>query len=160
MIAGQPIFVPSEVDLKLRLGICRLLDAKYRPHFGSQSKFLCAGIVNWVFLESPDNEEAKKFLEINQGLVEQEAKNLHLDADLALALSVLYTFMLIRLGPKDPERSSALVERATEVNIVIHSTQELYPGADAFQFLAFVDDFADRLLGGSPKPGSASTEIV
>lgn len=139
--------VPSEIDLKLRLGTFRLLDAKYRPHFGNESKFLCAGIFNWALLEPPGNEEAKSFSETNKCLIEREAMSLYLDADLALALSILYTFKLIRLGPKHPEKSMEVVERATELNIVILSAKEIYPTDDAMLFLAFIDQYASNLLG-------------
>lgn len=146
MIDDQSTCVPSEVDLKLRLAIFRLLDAKYRPTFGDQTKFLCAGILNWTFLEPPGNEEAKRFWDTNEPLVKQEAENLYLDSRLATALSVLYTFTLIRLGPKQPERTMGLADRATELNILISSAKELYPTDDAIQFLRFVDEYADRLL--------------
>jgi hypothetical protein len=71
---------------------------------------------------------------------------LHLDPTLALALSILYTLTLIRLGPKHPERSMDMVERATELNIVILSAKEIYPTDDATQFLAFIDRYATNLL--------------
>jgi len=139
--------VPSEVDLKLCAGIFRLLDAKYRSQFGDQSKFLCTGIFNWAFLEPPGNDGAKSFLEGNRSLIEREAMTMYLDSDLALAVSIRYTFILILLGPNDPGRLMNIVDRATKLNIVIRSTEELYPGADAFQFLAFIDEYASRILG-------------
>jgi hypothetical protein len=146
MTKSRSSCVPSEVDLKLRLGICRLLERKYSPRFGSRSKFLTAGVVNWIMLEPPGNDETAKFLETNETLVRREAENLHLDADVALAISVLYTFSLIWLGPTNPERSKNIVERATDLNILIQSAKELYPTDDAAQFLAFIDEYADRLL--------------
>jgi len=72
---------------------------------------------------------------------------MYLDSDLALAVSIRYTFILILLGPNDPGRLMNIVDRATKLNIVIRSTEELYPGADAFQFLAFIDEYASRILG-------------
>lgn len=88
-MSDEPSYVPSEIDLKLRLGISRLLYTKYRPHYGDQSKFLCAGIVNWVLVEPPGNEAAQTFVETNRSLIERESMNLHLDPKLALALSSL-----------------------------------------------------------------------
>jgi|HubBroStandDraft_6_1064221.scaffolds.fasta_scaffold437653_1 hypothetical protein len=143
---GEPSYVPSEVDLKLRLGIFRLLEKKYRPQFGSRSKFLSAGVVNWALLETPSNEEGQAFWEANKGLIEGEAKNLHLDPVPALALSILYSFTLIRLGPKQPGVSMGIVERATELNIAILSAKEIHPTDDAMQFLAFIDNYASSLL--------------
>jgi hypothetical protein len=143
---AAPSYVPSEVDLKLRLGIFRLLQAKYHPRFGARSKFLSAAIVNWALLETPGNEEAQAFWEANRDLVEEEAKNLYIDPVPALALSILYSFTLIRLGPKQPEVSMGIVERATDLNIVILSAKEIHPTDDAMQFLAFIDSYASSLL--------------
>jgi hypothetical protein len=104
---NRPVYLASDVDLKLRLGIFRLLNAKYRPSFGDQSKFLCAGMLNCILLEPPGNEDASSFLEMNKDLIEREATTLSLDPKLSLAISLLYTLALIRLGPKNPERSKA-----------------------------------------------------
>jgi hypothetical protein len=139
--------VPSEVDLKLRLGIFRVLEAKYRSRFGDQCKFLCAGIMNWALLELPGNEVATKYLDTNRQLIEQEAMCLHRDRDLALAFSILYSLSLIRLGPRDPDLSMNIVDRATELNIVILSAKDICPTDNALEFLSFVDQYANRLLG-------------
>jgi hypothetical protein len=147
MPGDEPTLAPSEIDLKLRLGIFRLLNARYRPQFGDQTKFLCAGIFNWALVEPPGNDEAKRFLEANGSLIQREAMNLAADPNLALAFSVLYTFTLILLGPNDPERTMSLADRATELRIAIRSTEDLYPGADAIQFLAFLNEYASKLLG-------------
>ena len=106
MREDTPTYLPSEVDLKLRLGIFRLLDAKYGPSFGDQAKFLCAGILNWIFLEPPGNEDARVFLEMNKSLIENEAMTLRLDPKLSLAISLLYTLTLVRLGPKNPRKNT------------------------------------------------------
>jgi hypothetical protein len=143
---NRPMYDPAGIDAKLRIGIFRLLDGKYRPRFGNQSKFFCAAIFNHALSEPPGNDEAKAFLKSNERLIEQEAGNLCLDQHMAAALSILYTFTLIRIGPTDPERSMTIVERATKLNIAIRSTEELYPTTDAIQFLAFLDEFASRLL--------------
>ena len=124
-----------------------MLDTKYRPHVGNQSKFLCAGIFNWAFREAPANEDASNFLEKNKGLIVEEAMSLHLDRELNLAFSILYAFTLIQLGPKHPEQSLDLVERVTELNIAILSAKEICPTDDAVQFLAFIDTYANHLLG-------------
>ena len=144
---GQPQLIPSEVELKLQVAIFRLLDAKYHAEYGAQTKFLCAAILNWAFLNPVGNDNAQEFLGRNEILIKQEAEKLHFDSRLATALSVLYTFTLIRLGPKQPERTMDLVVRATELNIVISSAKELCPTDDAIQFLYFVDEYASRLLG-------------
>jgi hypothetical protein len=134
------------VDLKLRLGIGRLLQRKYLPILGNESKFLVAGLVNWALCDQPESEEAKKFLDTNQTLIEEEAEKLHQDQAVSCALSILYTFTLIWLGPTNPDKSARLVERATELNILILSVRELGFTDDAVQFLAFIDKFSDGIL--------------
>lgn len=146
MSEDKSILAPSEIDFKLRCGIFRLLQAKFTPVLGSESKFLTAAVFNWFFAEPPGNEQAEKFLKFNEDQIIQKARTLHLDSDLGLALSVLYTFTLLQLGPTNPEKSMALLNRASESNIFILSPDELYPGADAIKFLAFLDEYATRLL--------------
>lgn len=152
MSDDEPTYLPSEVDLKLRLGIFRLLDAKYRPSFGDQSKFLCVGIMNGLLLEPPSNEDARRFSEVNKGLIEQESMTLHLDPRLSRAISFLYMLTLIRLGTNSPERSGNLAERASELSIVMLSTDEVCQPRgisvveDATELLAVVDQYASELL--------------
>ena len=149
----EPLNLPSEVDLKLRLGIFRLLDAKYRSSLGDQSKFLCAGIVNGLLLEPPSNEDAIRFLEVNRSLVEQESMTLHLDPRLSRAISLLYTLTLIRLGTTNLEKSDDLANRASELNVVILSANEVCKARgisvvdDAMEFLSVIDKYASELLG-------------
>ena len=142
----QYLSTPSEVDLKLRLGICQLLERKYRPIMGNRSKFLSAGLVNWALCDVPENEEAKQFVETNQILIEQEAGNLYRNQTISCALSTLYTFTLIWLGPTNPEKSLKIVERASQLNIMIFSAKDLCPTQDAAEFLTFLDRFADGIL--------------
>jgi len=143
---NRPICTPSEVDLKLRLGICRILEKKYHPILRNQSKFLVARL--GLFAIRRRSEEAKRFLETNNNLIEEEAAKLHLDARVSGALSVLYTFTLIWLGTTDPEKSAKLVDRATDLNILFLSAKELCPTDDAIHFLAVLDEYANGLLEG------------
>ncbi len=144
--------LPSEVDLKLRLAIIRLLDDKYRSSWGNQSKFLSAAILNSVVLEPPSNEDARVFCETHRNFIEEEAGKLHLDVELSTAVALIYCLTLVRLGPKDPDRTFNLATRAAELNIVIPSTADVCaPGGrsvenDAIDFLVTVDQYASRLL--------------
>jgi hypothetical protein len=146
MAHDNPVYLADEVDWKLRVGIFRLLGEKYRPSWGDQSKFLCAGILNWILLESASNDDGKAFFEVNKHLIEQKAMTLHTDPELATALSILYTFTLIRLGPNAPERSMSLANRASELNIWIRSQEEVCPTADVMVFLSTIDQYASELL--------------
>lgn len=137
---------PPEVDLKLRLGTFRLLIEKYRQDHGERAKFLCAAIMNSALVEPPGNDEAKRYLEENHLLIEQESGKLSEDRQLSLAFSILYSFTLIRIGPKDPERSVLLTDRATELKLLLLSTNEICPTKDAAEFLAFLDRYATELL--------------
>src|SRR5271169_802642 len=146
MAHDNPVHLADEVDWKLRLGILALLGEKYRPSWGDQSKFLCGGILNWILLESASNKDGKAFFEVNKTLIEQEAMTLHFDPELATAVSILYTFTLIRLGPNAPERSMSLADRASELNICIRSQEEVCPTADVIVFLSAIDRYASELL--------------
>jgi hypothetical protein len=136
----------SQVDSKLRLGIHRQLLARYLPSFGDQSQLFCAGIVNWILVEPPDGEDESLFFEANGALIQREANALHLDSRLALAISTLYTLRLIRLGPKNPQKSLELVDRASDLNICIRSAKELCPTDNAIEFLSSIDQYASALL--------------
>jgi hypothetical protein len=137
---------PTEVDLKLRLGIERLLLKKYLPLLGSQANLLAAGLVNWTLCDSPETSEAKMFAHTNADMIEQEATKLHQDPKLRHAFSVLYAFTLIWLGPTNPDKSARLVDRASELNILILSAKEICAAADPFQFLTFIDKYANEVL--------------
>jgi hypothetical protein len=146
MAHNDPVYLADEVDSKLRVGIFRLLAEKYRPLWGDQNKFLCAGILNWVLLESASNEDGKAFYELNKDLIAKEALTLHTDPEAAKALSILYMFTAIRLGPNDPERLMKLANRASELHIWIPSQEEVCPTADVMAFLSALDRYASELL--------------
>ena len=146
MVHDNSVHLADEVERKLRLGIFRLLGEKYRPSWGDQSKFICAGMLNWILLELASNEDGKAFFEANKNVIEQEAMTLHMDSKLATALSILYTFTLIRLGPKAPERSMRLADRASELNIHIRAQEEVCATADVMVFLSAIGEYASELL--------------
>jgi len=154
MAHDNPVYLADEIDWKLRLGILRLLGEKYRPSWGDQSKFLCAGILNWILLESASNEDGKAFFEVNKHLIAQEAMTLGADPELARTLSILYMFTAIRLGPNDPERLTRLADRASELHIRIPSQEEVCPTADVMVFLSAIDQYASELL----RPGKLASQ--
>jgi hypothetical protein len=122
----------------LCVGIGKMLQAKYGPHFGDQSKYLSMGILNFVLATPPGNEEAERYCEANRCLIEQQANAIHLDFELAYAFSILFSFVLVRLGPTDPERTAELMERASALHIILRTTNEICPTDDAITFLQFV----------------------
>lgn len=143
--------LPSEVEFILSLGILKLLIAKYQPHFGDQSSFLGAAILNFAFLMPPSGiEEVERYRAENACLIEQQARLINLDFRLANAFSLLYSFMLIRLGPTDSERSSALTEMASELLIILRAPEEICNTNDPWEFLDFVRKCALDLIGGEP----------
>ena len=143
---AQEIPKPSEVDCKLRLGIFKLLTEKYKHEYGERTKFLCAAIMNSALLEPPGNDEAQEFVDRNGSLIDKETGKLCEDQKLSLAFSILYSFTLLRIGPKDPRRSMALTERSTALSLHLLLTDEIYPTKDAFKFLSFLDNYATELL--------------
>ena len=142
--------VPSEVEFMLCLGIVKMLQAKYGPHFGDQSKYLSVGILNFALETPPGNEEAERYCEANRCLIEQQAHAIYLDFELADAFSILFSFVLVRLGPTDPERTAELVERASALHIMLRTTKEICPTDDAITFLQFVRKYASDLIEKEP----------
>jgi hypothetical protein len=138
--------VPSEVEFMLCVGIGKMLQAKYGPHFGDQSKYLSIGILNFALETPPGNEEAERYCEANRCLIEQQAHAIHLDFELAYAFSILFSFVLVRLGPTDPGRTAELVERASALHIILRTTKEICPTDDAITFLQFVRKYASDLI--------------
>jgi hypothetical protein len=67
----------------LCVGIGKMLQAKYGPHFGDQSKYLSMGILNFVLETPPGNEEAERYCEANRCLIGQQANAIHLDFEFA-----------------------------------------------------------------------------
>ena len=129
----------------LCVGIGKMLQAKYSPDFGDQSKYLSMGILNFV-LAPPENEEAERYREANRCLIEQQAHAIYLDFELAYAFSILLSFVLVRLGPTDPERTAGLVERASALHITLRTTKEICPTDDAIAFLQFIRKYASDLI--------------
>jgi hypothetical protein len=138
--------LPSEVNSMLRLGIFKKLHAKYKPHFEEQTKYLCASIINYALAEKASNGEAQRYMDDNGCLITQQAVTLHNDIELAMAFSVLYSFTLVQLGPKNPERTFELAERAGRLHILLRTTDEIYPTNDAMAFLHFVRKYAEELI--------------
>ena len=148
---SEPPFgaLPSDVELLLVSGIGARLIRRYQPHFGDQSKFLAAAIINSAFLlPSGETEPVQRYLSEHGCLIEQQAQLIHLDPELADAFSLLYSFMLIRLGTNGPERSFALATRAGELRLWLRTPLEICNTSDATEFLAFVHDYATNLIGG------------
>jgi hypothetical protein len=130
----------------LCVGIGKMLQAKYGPHFGDQNKYLSIGILNFALETPPGNEEAERYYEANRCLIEQQAHAIHLDFELAYAFSILFSFILVRLGQTDPDRTTELVERASALHIMLRTTKEICPTDDAIMFLQFVRKYASDLI--------------
>ena len=96
--------VPSEVEFMLCVGIGKMLQAKYGPHFGDQSKYLSMGILNFVLETPPGNEEAERYCEANRCLIGQQANAIHLDFEFAyLHMRVGHAVLISRYEHVDPK---------------------------------------------------------
>jgi hypothetical protein len=118
----------------------------YSTAFGDQTKFLCAAILNHALVEQPGNDEAKQFSQANSSLIEEEAQKISADPDLARAFSILYSFLLIRIGPKNPAKSTILTMQASNLDLFIRSAREICPTDNALKFLMFLDQYAESLF--------------
>jgi hypothetical protein len=137
---------PSDVEFIFVHGIGKILISKYHPALGEDSNLIAVAILNHLFLKAPGNEKTEHYRSKNALLIEREARAISSDPELSYVVSVLYTFMLIGIGPTDPERSSALVERASELMIDLETPEELCPGCDFATFLSFVRNIALALI--------------
>jgi hypothetical protein len=141
--------LPSDVEMILTHAVGKLLIDRYSSHFGEEEAArIAVAILNLAFVMETDDESALRFARENQVFIEQQAQAVHLDPKISDAFSLLYSFMLVRLGPTNPERSRALSERATDLFIVLRTTEEIYPTNDAFEFLSFVRRYALELISG------------
>lgn len=146
----SPVPIPSEVNSKLRLGILRKLRARYGPYFGEETESLCEGLISFALAEPATTEARASYLEAEKCLIEQQAVAFYQDPDLALAFSILYSFTLVQLGPKFPERSAQLANRAFDLHLILRTTKEICPTDDPFEFLQFVNNYAEGLLNDQP----------
>ena len=135
----------SEIDTLLRLGVLGLLDRKYKSVLKEDSKFLCAGILNSILLEEPNNSDAQKYLENNYSFIEQQAHCIMEDGELAYAACILSSFTILILGRQNFERTIQLADRASELGIVLKSTEEIYPTDDPAVFFRAVHKYAREL---------------
>jgi len=146
----SPVPIPSEVNSKLRLGILHKLRARYGSYFGSETEHLCEGLISFALAEPATDQEAAAYFETESCLIEQQVASFYQDPDLALAFSILYSFTLVQLGPKSPERSEQLANRAFDLHLILRTTKEICPTDDPFEFLQFVNNYAEGLLSDKP----------
>jgi hypothetical protein len=147
--------LPSDIERMLAYGVGELLIDKFRSHFGEEEAGrIAVAILNSAFLMGTDDDGALCFARDNLAFVEQQAKAVHLDPQMSDAFSLLYSFMLVRIGPTDPERSTALTSRATDLMIALRTTEEIYPTTSASEFLSYVRRYALELISGRRTQGS------
>src|SRR5271170_3665183 len=114
---------------------------------GSDLKLLPSQV---EYVLATDARDALHFREQHVELIEREAHAIYADDDLAHAFSLLYSFMLIRIGPTDSERSHALAQTAMDLNIELRTPEEFCGPCNASEFLDYVQRYATNLLGYTP----------
>ena len=142
--------LPSQVEYVLATAIGKRLMKRYAHEFGDRSNFFAVAILNRAFLMETDARDALHFREQHVELIEREAHAIYADDDLAHAFSLLYSFMLIRIGPTDSERSHALAQTAMDLNIELRTPEEFCGPCNASEFLDYVQRYATNLLGYTP----------
>jgi hypothetical protein len=136
---------PSELEYMLVMAIFKRLMAKFTPTHGDESNRRAVAMLNYAFLMKPGDEPAERYLVEHQNEVLQEFEAIRDDVQLYDAFSLLYSFMLIRIGPTDFERSHALALRASELYIVLRTPEEFCGAIDAQGFLDYIQEYIDRL---------------
>ena len=144
--------LPSGVHSLLRMGIRRQLEKKFRPHFPAHFELLGTAIIKSVLVEEACESELAKYVAENICLIDQLAHNIHLDFPLAYAFSILLSFSFVQLGPKYPEKHSALLERSIELHLNLQNTYAMIPTHDYREWLDGIQLIAQTILiENSPK---------
>lgn len=136
---------PSEAEYMLAMAIGKKLMERFAPKHGSQSNRLAAAVLNYAFMMKPGDEEAEQYLRENSPVILSEIDAIRDDDQLNAAFSLLYSFMLIRIGPTDFDRSHGLATRASDLNIVLRTPEEFCGPVNAMRFLAYVQEQSIRL---------------
>jgi hypothetical protein len=138
---------PSEVEYILAHSIGKKLIERYQPEFGEQkASFLAVAILNHAFLMPTDSQEALSFSEDNKVLIDLESRSICYHRELSDAFSLLYSFMLIILGPTNFERTRELSDRASDLLIELRTPEEICNTSDPWVFLAYVRKYALELI--------------
>jgi hypothetical protein len=136
---------PSELEYMLAMAISKRLMARFTPTHGDQSNRLAVAMLNYAFLMKPGDEAAERYTSHSHNAVLRELEAMREDDQLYDGFSLLYSFMLIRIGPTDYERSHALTLRATELLIGLRTPEEICGPIDAQGFLDYIQKYIDRL---------------
>jgi hypothetical protein len=137
---------PSDVGAMLLFGIHNKLCGKYTEHFPLVASTVASAVMSFALAESTGDEVIAAYVKEHQCFVEQQALLLQHDEELATAFSILYSFTLVRLGTKFPERSSQIAEKSTELGLYLRSTREIFDTEDAAAWLAFIREYARKLM--------------
>jgi hypothetical protein len=137
--------VASDIEYILAIAIGKRLIERFAPEVGDESNMLAVGVINYAFLKKPGDANAERYRDENFNVIVQEAKAICLDAELSYAFSLLYSFMLMLIGPKDVGRSNGLLDKAIELNIELRTQKEFCNSSDPWKFLEYVKGYADHL---------------
>lgn len=140
---------------KPRTGLFLRVHELYSPKYGDETKFLCAGIMNYVTVSDPTNEAGKRYFAEKFVLIAREAAKLHLVPEVRKALSYLYAAEIVYLalsGLTGNKLSQAqiplLKERAGELNIAIPNAGEISGKADLHSNAQAIAAYATEFTAG------------
>ncbi len=145
-MSEQPLeMLPSQVEYMLAMAIGKKLIDRFSPAHGDRSNWLSAAVLNFAFMMKPGDETGERYLSENLSTILQEMQGISQDVQLNDAFSLLYSFMLIRIGPTDFERSHGLTLRASELSIALRTPEEICGPVDSRRFLDYVQAYTTRL---------------
>lgn len=135
----------SDFEYILALAVGKLLIDRFTPTLREDSNKFAVAVLNYAFLKRTDDVNAIQYRDDNYRLIVWAAQQISKDEELSGAFSLLYSLMLIRLGPTDFDRSHRLAERASELCIELRTPEEICNTSDPSVFLDYVQEYAQRL---------------
>jgi hypothetical protein len=126
---------------KPRTGLFLRVHELYSPKYGDETKFLCAGIMNYVTVSDPTNEAGKRYF-AEKFVVRKALSYLYAAEIVYLALSGL-------TGNKLSQAQIPLLkERAGELNIAIPNAGEISGKADLHSNAQAIAAYATEFTAG------------
>ncbi len=136
----------SDFEYLLAMAIGKRLIDKFTPTVGADSNRFAVAVLNYAFLKETEDLNAQRYREQHHSLIVWAAQQVPNDEEMSDAFSLLYSLMLIRIGPTDFDRSHRLAERATELCIELRTPEEICGTSDPSVYLDYVRKYAQRLL--------------
>ena len=141
----------SDFEYILAVAIGKQLIYRFTPTLKADSNRFAVAVLNYAFLKKTDDVDAIRYRDDNYPLIVWAAQQISKDEELSDAFTLLYSLMLLRIGPTDFDRSHRLAERASELCIELRTPEEICNTCDSSVFMDYVQEYAQSLWSRSPR---------